>query len=274
MIKRLLVILTVVALWASGTIGPSEVYAAYDTEDDSLIEVGVEWIVHYDDLDDLPYSDDSAEGFYYRLGDAGWSENFNWGDDQAFETDFKRDDPPWYGYDYGVVDKADIVWFSGHGDTGRLRFNIAVDDLYLMQYPNPTGNPSNEARWGDLDLEWIFLSSCKNLNRGSGSYKTNYDFGLALNGIHLICGAKSDMWDRMDGPFVADYLIDDGYGDQAYQVMVSWWYGCDIYQPSFVELRCLGENSVCGNDYIWGQGSVCPDQPVNPVLSKWDYRCM
>jgi hypothetical protein len=282
MIKKLLVVLAVAALWASGTIGPSEVYAAYDTEDDSVIEVGVEWIVHYDDLPDLPYADDSAEGFYSLLGQAGWSKRFHWGDSSAWEIDFKRPEPGWDGIDYQYIDKVDIAWFDGHGAFGTLIFNVAQDDEELQSFNydpldewNPGTGPQDEARWGDLDLEWIFLNGCETLKYpgwvGQGSRPKAYcDFGWALNGIHLICGWIDHKASRPDGVAVANYLL--GWsGKPKSPVIEAWWEGLSDSQDAGLKVRAIGESSTYAYEYIWGQGLVNADPTPDDYLYVWDY---
>jgi hypothetical protein len=274
-----------------------------DDNDAASPEVGVEWIVHYDDpdLNDLPYADDSAEGFYNILGSVGWTQRFDRGDNDAWERDFKRNDPGWNGADNSEspgrrgVDSVDIAWFQGHGGGspedggGDLIFNVAQDDTDLQSYNydrldqwNENG-PQDEARWGDWDLEWIFLHACYSLKTGplhdeSGGYKGNYDFGWALNGIHLICGFINIAnwgWASYDGEYVAHYLIDDPDDpyDLPYKVKLAWFMGENDAQPGETNLRVIGETDTCGEDYIWGQGTVCADPAVNEYLSSWYFDC-
>jgi hypothetical protein len=258
-------------------------------------EVGVEWIVHYDDEDDLPYADDSAEGFYNMLGSVGWTQRFDRGDNDAWERHFKRNDPGWNGGDNCEspgsrgADSVDIAWWQGHGGNvgGDLIFNVAQDDTDLQsnnaervnEYVSGTGD-QDEARFGDWDLEWVFLHTCYPLKTGplqdqSGASKGNYDFGWALNGIHLICGFISTAYCSIDGPVVAHYLIDDPYDpyDVPYKVKLAWFMGEDDQQPGGTKLRVIGETDACGDDYIWGQGTVCADPAVNDYLSSWYFDC-
>jgi len=250
-----------------------------DNGDISMVEVGVEWIEHYDDQDDLPNSQESAEGFYDKLLAAGWNGRFNLGDDWAWERHFKRDDPGWDGWDYYYVDAVDAVWFQGHGSGGQINFNYGEGDdrelRSLNAEPLDEWGPlgwQDEGRWGDVDLEWMFLHSCETLQGGAHTEKDrNTNFAWALNGIHLICGAKTKMLNKRDGEYVARYLLEDGHYDPARQVKGSWFLGCDINQPSGRILRVIGEDAACGADYIWGQGPVCDDPTVDDYLSWWDY---
>ena len=250
-------------------------------DNDASPEVGVEWIEHYDSYPNLPYSQESAEGFYNMLvQEAGWNGCFDYGDNNAMEKHFKRDDPDWIsGVDNVYIDTVDVAWFEGHGeDMGAvLLFNVAADDFYSWQKANPESSRlKNEARWGDRDLEWIFINNCRALQAGSGTLKKDYDFGLALNGTHLICGFINDSnwgWASYDGEYVAHYLIDDPDDpyDFPYRVRLAWFYGEDEAQPAGEQLRVIGENSTCGEDYIWGQGTVCADPVVDDYLAHWEF---
>ncbi|MEA2075851.1 MAG: DUF6345 domain-containing protein, partial [Euryarchaeota archaeon] len=64
-------------------------------------EVGVEWTntygFDYNDPDEglihfghLSGCDDDSTDFYNKLGNDGWSKDFNWGDYAAYEEDFKK----------------------------------------------------------------------------------------------------------------------------------------------------------------------------------------
>jgi hypothetical protein len=284
--KRLVLVLVLVeaVLSATGIVGPSAVYA-YDGEDDSAIEVVVEWIVHYDDLPDLGKSDDSAEAFYNALGQAGYLKCGHYNENNAWESDWKRNDPGWNGHDNIFTDNFDVAWFDGHGEPGTLIFNVAQDDEELQSFNydrldqwNPYTGPQDEARWGDLDLEWVFLNGCETLKypawhghnmEGSG-WKRDYDFGWALNGVHLICGWVSHKASKPDGAEVANYLL--GWNLRQHSpVIEAWWCGTDVYQGS-IKVRVIGENHNMENDWIWGQGYVTPDPVVDNYLYWWEWQ--
>ncbi|MFC2000388.1 DUF6345 domain-containing protein [Chloroflexota bacterium] len=253
-----------------------------DDNDEASPEVGIQWIETYREGDDCDCSQSSAEGFYNALGQAGWTKSFNYHETLAWEKHLKRDDPGWNGEDHLVGDTVDILFWEGHGGIGMLRFdNKGQDDEYLKQNTsNPDGYPGNsldEARWGDLDLEWIFLPVCYPLGRpgwkGQGEYAKNlFAFGPALNGAHLICGAITHVVSWPDGVNIANYLL--GWGGQNKRpVLMAYFLGMNAFQGGNVELRVIGENQACGNDYIWGQGYVSPDPVVDNLLYVWDYRC-
>ncbi len=219
--------------------------------DSSSQEVGIEWVCDYTYPDaDLPNSDDSAVGFYNRIGNAGWTKKFNKGDSNAKAAHFEQS-----GSDTTYVDDVDIAFYQGHGSAGKLDVSTYIEKVY-----------ANEAEWGDYDIEWIGLHACSTLS--------NNDFSESLQGAHLICGFSTTAYNYAgDGENWADYLIDDGANDDAYTVKDAWFYGIDINQPTGVTLKVFGETSTCGNDKIWGQGTVISDPVVDDQFNTWTHSC-
>ncbi|AAM03949.1 predicted protein [Methanosarcina acetivorans C2A] len=219
-----------------------------DDSDASSPEVGVEWVNDYTwPYSDLSYCDDSANGLYNRLGNEGWTKSFNKGNSNAKAAHFEQ-----ANQDSQYIDAVDIALYSGHGSTDKLDVSTVTEKVY-----------HDEAEWGDYDLEWIGLDCCL---AGSG------DFSSSLNGAHLILGFSTNCYDSDLGLHWANYLVDDGSNDVAYTVKNSWFYGADVDQPSGVTAKVFGETSSCGNDYIWGQGSVITDPPVDSSYTYWTYN--
>lgn len=219
-----------------------------DDNDVSYPEVGVEWVNDYTwPISDLLYCDDSANGLYNKLGNNGWTKRFNMGNSNAKAAHFEQAKT-----DSQYIDAVDIALYSGHGSTNKLDVSTVTEKVYY-----------DEAEWGDYDLEWIGLDCCL---AGSGN------FASSLNGVHLILGFSTECYDSDLGLHWANYLVDDGPNDVAYTVKNSWFYGADVDQPSGVTAKVLGETSNCGNDYIWGQGSVITDPPVDGSYTYWTYN--
>jgi hypothetical protein len=257
------VVLVVSVLAATGLLGTSTVYA--DDGDESVGAAGLnDYILVY-------HAVESAEGFYDYLIDNSCydcDDSYFMQDEDVYEEHFKKS--AYGGLDYLYADDVDICWFQGHSASvkdiyGNYHHALSFieddyDDEYLEYW---------EAEWGDKDIEWMLIHSCKILsdeNRGWWAW--------ARNGIHLICGAKTTMHDRNDGGNVADFLVDDpGLFDWAHTVKDSWFEGCDLHQSDDVILCVIGETHECGDDYIWCEGEVCDDPQRDSTYNVWTYYC-
>lgn len=242
-VAALIIVLSVMALMPCANAGTG------DDNDASYPEVGVEWVNDYTlPLLDLDQCDDSANGLYNRLGNIGWTKRFNKGDSDAKAAHFE-----YANHDSTYIDAVDIALYAGHGSQNKLDISTVWEKVYY-----------DEALWGDYDLEWIGLDCC---------YAGSHYFAYPLNGVHLICGFSTTANDYDNGKHWADYLINDGGDDVAYKVKDAWFYGMDVHHGSGTTLRVNGENADCGNDYIWGQGSVIADPPVDDYYVYWTYNC-
>ena len=212
--------------------------------------VGVEWVTEYTwPLCCLPNCDDNAIGFYNRLGDAGWIQRFNKGDDDADEEHFEYD-----GLDYMYIDGVDIAFYSGHGTNTKLTLSTVWKKVYFQ----------DEIMWGDSDLEWIALHSCNSTEIPENFKGSPY----GLSGVHLICGFVTESFDVPDdGENFAQNLLD---GET---VKEAWFDAVDESHGAGTTLRVIGENEDCEDDHIWGQGSVIDDPPVDADPYEWTHEC-
>jgi uncharacterized protein DUF6345 len=69
-------------------------------------EAGTSWIGQ---SGGLAGSQANAQGFVDEWAAAGWHIDFNWGDANAWESDWRRNDDTW-------VDNADFVFYTGHAN--------------------------------------------------------------------------------------------------------------------------------------------------------------
>ena len=87
------------------------------------VRVGVEWVndFHNDSCEqnDLSYCDDQVVGFYNHMGSHGHVKVFNWGNDNAWETDFRH---PTFGGD--SLNWSDDVHFCMVNDHGGNNANV------------------------------------------------------------------------------------------------------------------------------------------------------
>lgn len=257
-------------------------------------EVGVEWINDYPGSDnDRQHRDDSAKDFRDNLGSEGWSKPYTWSQNDVWERDYKSKLYISGGSynDETVTDSVDIALYAGHGSKGN---SWDTDpgmsyDAGMLSLSNSSNDDSSVAphdaymSWGDQDLEWIGLDCCHAL-------RSPWEWAQAMNGLHLICGFSTRSYEdclfgswKNVGNYWSDHMIDDDPNDD-------WWWNWDeektVKQAWFdaaddamgtaawiagrcIKVRVVGENNACGDDYLWGQGSVTSDPVHDNTYEEW-----
>jgi hypothetical protein len=231
--------------------------------DDGVLEVGVEYVNWYPGPGDLHGTDDDALGVYNELGNGGWTKRFAYGNDWAWEQDFKATWRPGGGTENSVVDTVDLVYFSGHGGP-------SWDDLYGRSLWGPVfgdgGNTRDDAylvpgdayrAYGDGDLEWVVFSACQTVNDQSAAYWAN-----SMYGQHLLLGFKTNMLDVNQGYWFARYIRLGRTINQA------WWIATDITHPRGYVARVLA-NELC--HYNDTATSTCADS-YDTDWWYWDHE--
>lgn len=238
---------------------PKKGYWLYSTSQDTLVHPithryygSIEWVNDYPGTkDDLQFSDDEAIGFKNSLdSDSYWDIRFCYGDDttpKANESHWKNSSDNQY------VDNSNFAYFSGHGDHNGFGFGDGTALVY------------DEALWGEYQLDWIALSSCRVLNR---SYNTHWD--PAFEGLHAIVGWDSEGYQ--------DSTIGSNFASQLRAGCTVWdaWKNAlnsaykPIYGPRNAAILAAdadGDNSTydCLNDHIYGHGSWMTP-PINPSM--------
>ena len=209
------------------------------------IETADEWAEDYPGTgSDLTSPNETAQRFSEYLDNHGWTWVFDYGNDNCWEEDFKRNDLG--GTNNSYIDATDAFIYCGHGSTDILSLaNSTHDDGSVS-----SGDIHNA--WGDTDLEWAWFHCCLNLSSTS--------WASALAGTHTIAGAinvinGSSNW----GKTIAQKLIDNGVFDSAWSIYSSWWHSNDTNQPAGNKFRLLAEDEGHYNEVIWGQGTVLDD---------------
>jgi hypothetical protein len=249
-------------------------------------EVGVEWINNYDCHNPLGCEDQDAEGFYYELvNHDGWVGNFNWGDQNAWEQDFKRPDKGGTA-DYWV-DATDFVYFTGHGGpfvAAYFRCDVPDDDR--IEADHYSGPSNGDLRLGGQDLEWIAFEVCNTLqweaDRGGSTYDVFDRWRQAFQGMHIMCSFTTTSLDLCtpgryfaslcDGrwPTVIYGLPEWMVGRHPMKVIDAWFTMTSLTQPDWAEAAVMYANTAgtdTHNDYIHGHGHVSSD-PV-PGAANW-----
>jgi hypothetical protein len=194
-----------------------------------MATVGVEWINNFPapcSQNTLSYCDETSVGFLNGMVSRGHTNSFNWGNQNAFETDFRAtslggDDGNW-------ADKVDFVHFSSHGTTGS-------DNVFKGWFGSQNSActwRSDQTRFGDnFNLEYLLVDACRSIEIPRDEVAT---------------------WDqtfqRLHGVFGFDDLVSD-----------SWWTGGRGYGFG----RRAGNNEKLANSWLDECYSYwCDDNPV------------
>ena len=243
---------------------PSAPSGAYD---DGIKEVGIEWVgLTYKDF--LWNTEVNCEGFYNHMGSTGgYSQEFNWGEYSAWETDFKA--APFGGNDTEWIDAVDFVYYQGHGGPNSVSFSSQHDSNWIQFY---------KMRLGDGDLETLALDSCSVLAWEGKNGKNIFErWGPILQGVHQVCGfATTTANSQFTGQKFASYMtgiyplppltILDAWFRAAIETdgsdkKVAMFYATNSSNPFQPQL----DDPI--NDHAKGFGYVCSD----PVPGTFDW---
>ena len=235
-------------------------------------EAGTSWIGM---LGGLGGSQQNAQGFVDSLAADGWTVNFNWGDANAWESD-------WDANDDNYLDTADFVFYTGHANqNGWMLANPGTQNLVQLT-PSVVGSvPQTPGdRWGQQDLEWVIVAACGPLqddiiSAGGGDVLSRWEG--AFDGLHTLMGYGAVTNDNTEeGRRVVQY------SREGTPVIDAWFRTAQEIQPSTNGYSApngpdvwVGAMYVAKpgadprQDRIWGHGTVAPD-PSSPT----DLVCM
>ena len=227
--------------------------------------VGVEWCNIYQDapnLADISGTDASAQGFKNHIQAlSNWSSRFDWGNDSAWEQDFKFATAPGGGTDSYWADNVHFVFFAGHGSAGRFWFNSAVDDHEMR---------AQDARLGDGILNWVVLHACQTM-------RANFGWTVwcdAFQGLHQMFGFHTNTEGSTPplGSRFAFWMTWRIFSwMDAFDMQTAWKLACMECFDSSREYAVIyaGQSGTdTYNDHLPGFGYVSPD-PTSPYY--WVY---
>jgi uncharacterized protein DUF6345 len=209
----------------------------------------------------------NAQGFVDELAADGWLINFNWGDGNAWESDWRRNDDTW-------VDAADFVFYTGHASMDGWVL-ASPDDDFLHFNEVGAGPAASGDLWGQQDLEWTIIAACGPLQdellaRGGGDVLTRWDG--AFDGLHALMGYGAITFDNTEeGKRVVKYAR------QGTPIIDAWFRAAQEIQPStngagapdgpdvWVGAMYVTKSGADPRfDHLWGHGSVSAD-PKSPT---------
>jgi len=96
----------------------------------------------------------NAQGFIDEWANAGWTIDFNWGDGNAWESD-------WTSNDDNYVDNADFVFYTGHANMNGWVLANTGGDGFSKVYPPEMG----------VDLKAVYQGKGDEKGKGDGKGK-------------------------------------------------------------------------------------------------------
>jgi hypothetical protein len=228
-------------------------------------EAGTSWIGLSGGLSG---SQANAQGFVDEWAAAGWHIDFNWGDTNAWESD-------WTSNDDNYVDNADFVFYTGHANMNGWVLAKTGGDGWLdfSETGAAPGNPGD--LWGQSDLEWAIIAACGPLQDdliapGGGDVFQRWDG--AFDGMHILLGYGAITFDNTDeGRKVSQYA------KSGRTIIDSWFRAAQEIQPAtngasapdgpnvWVGAMWVGKPGADpANDHAWDFGSVSAD-PKSPT---------
>jgi hypothetical protein len=216
----------------------------------------------------LAGSQANAQGFVDGLAADGWLVNFNWGDGNAWESDWRRNDDTW-------VDAADFVFYTGHADMNGWTL-ASPDDGSLVFNEVGAAPAASGDLWGQQDLEWTIIAACGPLQdeilaAGGGDVLARWDG--AFDGLHTLMGYGAITFDNTDeGKRIVKYAR------QGTPLIDAWFRTAQEIQPStngagapdgpdvWVGAMWVAKSGADPrSDHLWGHGSVSAD-PKSPTM--------
>lgn len=198
------------------------------------------------------------QGFKDQMDADGVIRRFSWGGPAAWEQDFKEpEDSNW-------IDNTDITFYVGHGNVGFFTFEDSSHDDSILDNNDATGD------WGDKDLEWLALYSCKVLGKGDDGQEPFRNWKQEFDGLHLLLGFSTlaNVSNQFSGAFAGNMV------DANMTVLQAWFDAIDDHQPNNREGVVMGVFRA--NDFAWnfndhfhGKGSVGPDIRGSNIGLGW-----
>jgi hypothetical protein len=192
------------------------------------VRVGVEWVndFHNDDCKqaDLSYCDDQVVGFLNHMGNHGHTKVFNWGNDNAWETDFRH--PDFGGDSLNWSDDVHFCMVNDHGGNDGTNASFAFSKAHTACQVN-----TSKMRLGKKNLKWFGALGCDAVLNTTASHIVQI-WGGPMQGVHIVCGfigTAADSWwtDDLGEDFADDICDGDTIAGSWVSRAYSFWTGDD-----------------------------------------------
>lgn len=211
---------------------------------------------------DLPGVIPDANGFRSGMLGYGYGQRFYWANGSAWERDWRDCGLSGSDCSYGV-DRADFVYYAGHGGAGGISMASNKDSTWF------TGS---NARY--QTMRWAGFASCQTLRvqgYSPGNEPIRRWFG-AFQGAHMLMGFNSNMADiAFGGRLVDNMRMPSFFGFDfpwAQQTIAQAWvktaFDMNAGKPAYIYARSATVNPI--NNKLPKPGQSMPPRPL-PVSS-------
>ncbi len=243
-----------ISAWTSQALAvdaPAPATAQLKTQAVGAPSVGAEWVGL---SQNLPFSKDNANGFLSEASKALVKVAFNYGEDAAQQRDFAK------ATDDTGVEKVDMAFYTGHASGLGFSFQSLRNRRLLV---------SEQASWGEGNLEWIVIAACGPLQEKDFGIPWWQQWGKAFNGLHLMLAYANTTFDNnREGRLLGQEVFAKGLPlRQAWASTAS-----DVQTPSeiYALMGVFDESGLNNyNDHFWGFGPTGPDIPAINVKGYW-----
>ncbi|MEI7646025.1 MAG: DUF6345 domain-containing protein [Chloroflexales bacterium] len=215
---------------------------------------------------DLPGVIPDASSFRSGMSGYGYSSRFYWTNSSAWERDWRDCGLGGGDCSYGV-DRADFVFYSGHGGAGGIALASNKDSTWF---------DGNNARY--QNLRWAGFSSCQTLRVQGYAAPTEpiRHWFNAFQGAHLLMGFNSNMADISFGGRLVDNMrvpsffgIDFPWAQMTIaQAWVTTAFELNAGKPAYI--YALGGNGANpSTDKLPRPGTTMPPRPLPVVSYHW-----
>lgn len=200
----------------------------------------------------------NKQGFVDQCRSAGWTVSFDWGDANAWETD-------WMANDDAYVDNVDLVFYTGHASPSGW----AVNAPNASSVASGTANVSGMDWWGNTRLRWLIVAACGPHQSTHFTTSTTNAFDRWRNvfdGLNIFLGYGAVTYDNTTEGRRFMELARSGWG-----VIDAWFRTAWEVQPStngysapngptiFVTAMYAHNGNHCQrNERLYGMGATCP----------------
>jgi hypothetical protein len=206
----------------------------------------------------LPGSSGNKQGFVDQCRAAGWTIGFDYGDQNAWESD-------WLANDDSYVDNVDLVFYTGHASPNG--WNVFTPNATSVS--SSSVNVTGIDHWGNSRLRWLIVAACgphQSTHFTTGTTNAFDRWRNVFDGLNIFLGYGAVTNDNTTEGRRFMELTRAGWG-----VIDAWFRTAWEVQPTsngwtapngptiYVTAMYAHNGDHCqANERLYGMGPTCP----------------